>query len=161
MRKKKIKTFSVDESVYDELMGLFRDSNAEVSLSYFVDKSLKELLEYLRVIEDMKKGDIQYTVPMSYIIDNVVRSKHMTSIEVRGSDETSEEVEYEIKEWQNRYEAEKKNIPYKFYGFVKSGQFTLSKDKKYVLNIKTGRKYSVTDDGFVFDLKDEEEQGQA
>lgn len=161
MRKKKIKTFSVDENVYDELIGLFRDSNAEVSLSYFVDKSLKELLKYLRVLQDMKEGNDEYSVPMSYIIESVVRSKYITSLDVSYPEETAEEIKDEIGEWQNRYDAERKNIPYRFYGFVKTGKFALSKDKSYVVNLETGIKYTVSDSGMIYDIKDEEDKGRA
>ncbi len=38
MRKKKIKTFSVDADAYDALVAMFRESGAEVSVSYYVDK---------------------------------------------------------------------------------------------------------------------------
>ncbi len=159
MRKKRIKTFSVDERVYDELITFFRDSNVEVSLSYFVDKSLKELLKYLRVLHQMKQ-DERYTVPMSYIIDNVVRSKYISSLEVSGPEGTPEDIRDEIEEWQNRYEAERKSIPYKFYGLVKSGKFALSKDKKHVVNIKTGTKYTVSEEGFIHDYLEEEDKHQ-
>lgn len=156
MRKKNIKTFSVDVGAYDALVAMFRESNAEVSVSYYVDKCLKELARYLETMKAQKEQSKEYTVPMNFIIDRVVRSPIMSmadSIPLPGM--FVAEYEKEIYGWQQEYDAHTKNIPSQFWGFVKSGKFKLSADKRFVTNIESGRKYTLDEHGDIIEIVDD------
>jgi len=153
VRRKKIKTFSVDEDVYNELVLMFKENQAESSLSFYVDNSLKIFLHSIKRLFLEKKKDT-YTVPMSFIIDSMVRSKYLTSIDVIEPEDSVEAAKMEMKEWQNRYEAQNTSIPYKYYTVIKTGKFALSPDKKYVVKIETGQKFGVDDNGFMHGITD-------
>src|SRR5208283_4637414 len=94
----------------------------------------------------------EYTVPMSFIIERVVRSPIISM-----ADETPlpgmfvADMETEISGWQNEYEAHTKNMPSQLWGLVKSGKFTISADKKVATNIKSGRKYTLDESGDLVD----------
>ena len=158
MRKKHIKTFSVDENIYSELVEIFKKSEPEVSLSYFVDKCLKDLHRYLKHIEEERGKSDQYTVPMSFIIEEVVKAPIISLNDEIPLPGMSEYVLTEIDEWNAEYEARKMHIPRIFYRMVKSGKFELSPDRKYVTNIKTKVKYTLDQFGEIVDIKDEEVQ---
>ncbi len=159
MGKKKIKTFTVDEEVYNAVVAMFRESGAEVSVSHFLDKCLKELLDYLSVIErQRKKSPEKYTAPLSYIIESAAKSPMIAIMEY---DSTPGDPyvpgEFEADEYQMKYEAEKKSIPLRFYSWMFTGKMKLSPDRKYLVNVKTGKKYVPDEDGMMLrDAPDEE-----
>ena len=162
MRKKTIKTFSVDVGAYDALVAMFRESGAEVSVSYYVDKCLKELARYLETMKAQKGQTEECTVPMSFIIERVARSPILSM-----ADETplpgmfAADMETEIGGWQLEYEAHTRNMPSQLWGLVKSGKFTMSADKKVATNIKSGRKYTLDESGDLVEAaagKDTEEK---
>ena len=155
MRTKKIKAFSVDEKTYDELITKFKESGAEVSLSYYVDKCLKDLHMYLVAMEKGKKKSRQYNVPMSFIIEEVVKMPIISleyELPVPGM---RMDTFNEIDEWNAEYEARKMKIPRPFYRLIKSGKFELSADRKYITNIKTKIKYTIDQFGEIVSVPDD------
>lgn len=155
MGKKKIKTFTTDEEIYDAVVKMFKESEAEVSVSYYLDKCLKELHRYLERMKTEKEKSGEYTVPMKFIIERMVRSPIVSIDDTLPSPGMFIAEETDIWGWQQEYEAHTRNIPSQFYGFVKSGKFKLSNDKSYVINIKTGRKYAFDERGDIIELVDE------
>ena len=57
MATKKIKTFTVDEDIYNALVSMFKEYGADVSISYYLDGCLKDLLKYLRTLDDLRKRE--------------------------------------------------------------------------------------------------------
>ena len=157
MARKKIKTFSVEVEAYDALIAMFSESSAEVSVSYYVDKCLKELARYLKTMKTEKEQSEEYTVPLSFIIERVVRSPIMSlddSIPAPGM--FVKDYEREIYWWQQEYEAQIQKMPSQFWGLVKSGKFAISADKKVVTNLKSGFKYTLDEDGDIKAFLEEE-----
>ena len=156
MRTKKIKAFSVDEGTYNGLIEMFKKSGAETSLSYFVDKCLKDLHRYLKMIEEEKKKSDQYNVPMSFIIDETVRTPIISMYDEIPVPGMFKPTLTEIDEWQDEYESRKMKIPRIFYRMVKSGKFVLSADKKHVTNISNNIRYTLDQFGDIVDVVDKE-----
>lgn len=160
MEKKKIKSFTVNQETYDSLVAMFKEYDAEVSVSYYVDRCLKDVMEYLKTLDDLRKREIEkYSVPMSYIIDTIAREPKMSILEyddepgspyVAGKDE--------LEEVQIRYEAERKRIPLRFWRFLRTGHFKMAADKKHVINQKTGYAYSVDERGQPIDAPEYNEK---
>jgi hypothetical protein len=155
MRKKTIKTFSVDVDVYDALVAMFRESGAEVSVSYYVAKCLKELLRYLETMKGQKETSDEFTVPLSFIIERAVRSPIVsTADEIPYPGMSMADLESEISGWQWEYDAHTRKIPGQFWGFIKSGKFKLSPDKRFVTNIESGRKYTLDEHRDIIEIVD-------
>ena len=57
MATKKIKTFTVDEDIYNALVSMFKEYGADVSISYYLDGCLKDFLKYLRTLNDLRKRE--------------------------------------------------------------------------------------------------------
>jgi len=147
--KKKIKTFTVDQETYDALVSMFKEYDAEVSVSYYVDKCLKDLLEYLKTLDNLRKREKEkYSVPMSYVIDTIAREPKMSIIECEEPGAPYVEGSDELEEVQVRYEAERKRIPLRFWRFLRTGRFKMSVDNKNIVNKKTGYAYSLDESGF-------------
>jgi hypothetical protein len=70
---KKVKSFALEEEIYEDVSTLFKENYVDVNISYCVNKYLKELQSYLRAIEKELKGSSTFDVPMSYIIEQVTR----------------------------------------------------------------------------------------
>jgi len=104
-KTKKIKSFTLDEEPYEALFGLFKGNYVDVSLSYCLNKYIKEFLRYLETIQDeMDRGE--YTMPMSFVIETVARRPLFQVPDDRvseGSEESS--LIAEVKELQREYEA--------------------------------------------------------
>jgi hypothetical protein len=81
--KKKIKTFSVDEEIYNSLVSMLKESGVEVSLSYFVDKCLKGLYNQLKDIEKERQESDAGVVPMSFYINSIVRSELISTFNLQ------------------------------------------------------------------------------
>ena len=72
-KTKKIKSFTMDEEPYEALFGLFKGNYVDVSLSYCLNKYVKEFLRYLEAIQaEMERTD-EYTMPMSFVIETIAR----------------------------------------------------------------------------------------
>lgn len=70
---KKVKSFTMDEGPYEALFGMFKANYVDVSLSYCLNKYIKELLRYLEAIQGEMIRSGQYTMPMSFVIETVAR----------------------------------------------------------------------------------------
>lgn len=154
MRTKKIKAFSVDEKTYDELITIFRKSESEVSLSFFVDKCLKDLHRYLEHIEKNMKQSDHYTVPMSFIISEVVKAPIVSLYDEVPLPGMFQDVTTDLDEWQIEFDARNMKIPRIFYQLVRSGKFELSPDRKYVIDLKTKVKYTLDKFGELVEVQD-------
>ncbi|OPY00331.1 MAG: hypothetical protein A4E62_02372 [Syntrophorhabdus sp. PtaU1.Bin002] len=145
MAKKKVKTFTVDEETYDSLVTMFKENEAEVSVSHYVDRCLKDLLKYLKTLDELRRQKTErYTVPMSYVIDMVAREPKMTIFEYDDDpDAPFIAGEDELNEIQVRYEAEKKKIPLRFWRFLRTGRYKMSRDGEHIVNKRTGFAYNV------------------
>ena len=134
---KKIKTFTTDEEVYNRLISIFKKYKAETSISEYLNNKLKELLVYLEQIE-MGIKDYNYSIPMQFVIDEEVRYCRKSSV----LDEDKLLLHQVIDEIEDNYEADKKGIPREYYEWVKNeDRFELTKDKKFIIEKKTGKKY--------------------
>ena len=71
--RKKAKSFAVEEEQYDELFQLFKENYVEISISYCVNRYIKEFLEYLKKIKKELNKDASYTVTMPFIIETIAR----------------------------------------------------------------------------------------
>jgi hypothetical protein len=70
---KKVKSFAMEEHPYEELFQMFKDSYAEVNISYCLNKYVKDLYRYLNPIQEKLKKSTEYNVPMSFIIETTAR----------------------------------------------------------------------------------------
>jgi hypothetical protein len=142
MGKKKIKTFTVDEETYNSLVLMFKEYDAEVSVSYYVNACLKDLLNYLKTLDDLRKQEKEtYSVPMSYVIDTIAREPKMSVLEYEDPVTPYVAGRDELDEIQVRYEAERKKIPLRFWRYLRTGAFRMSTDNKHVVNKRTGYAY--------------------
>jgi hypothetical protein len=140
---KQIKTFTVDDEIYRRLVSKFKDHKPATSISLFLNNRLKELLDY---IEQIEKGikESSLTIPMSFVIDEVVKGPVYAR---KLSDEPDEEgdplsrLDYELMHLEEWYEADKQGIPRELYEWYKLGGYVLSKDKKFLIEKDTGRKF--------------------
>jgi hypothetical protein len=71
--RKKAKSFAVDEEAYNELNEIFKENYVEVSISYCINRYIKEYLSYLKTVRKEIQQDSSYTVPMSFIIETMAR----------------------------------------------------------------------------------------
>jgi hypothetical protein len=142
---KKIKSFTVDEAAYKELITLFKKYQVDVSLSYYVDRCLKSLAEDLQDMERGLEGS-SYTVPMAYIIERTVKPTTFPA-ELEGHDEheVSEEelLSLSLEDWQATYESEKRRVPKSIYNWLRSGNYELTPDRKYLIHKVSGKKYLI------------------
>jgi hypothetical protein len=152
---KKIKSFTVDEDVYNRLVSIFKENRAETSISLYLNNNLKSLLELL---EDLEKGikEMNYSIPMSYIIDEIVKNSEYSG---RLSSEPYEEkllvsdLEMALNDWQKSYDADQKGIPYEYYDMIQTGKYVLSKDKKFIIEKETGKKYISQDNNRFMEVR--------
>ncbi|MGD0489108.1 MAG: hypothetical protein ABSB94_18215 [Syntrophorhabdales bacterium] len=110
---KKVKSFAMEEEPYEELFRIFKDSDAEVNISYCMNKYVKDLLRYLKPISQALKESSDYNVPMAFIIDTKAREplfKFLDGEASPGADESS--LAQELRELQEKYDEHiKKNPP--------------------------------------------------
>lgn len=110
---KKVKSFAMEEEPYEELFKIFKDSYAEVNISYCMNKYVKDLLRYLKPISQALKGSSDYNVPMAFIIETKAREplfKFLDGDPSPGADESS--LAQELRELQGKYDEHiKKNPP--------------------------------------------------
>lgn len=137
---KQIKSFTVDEEVYNRIITMIKKYKAKTSLSLFVNYELQRLLTYL---EDIEKGlkDMGVSVPMSFVIDDFIKMnenpKRLSSVPDSDDDPVSE-LEFQVTLLEEKYKADKEGIPRDFYQWLKGGNFILSNDKKYLVDKKDG-----------------------
>ena len=139
---KKIKSFTVDEDIYNSLVNKFKENKVDASVSLYLNNCLKNLLMYLEFIErKLSRGN--YTVPMSFVIKEMVQNPH---IFIPGEGHEPEDanfiVQMTMEEWQNDYDADQQGIPRDVYKYVREGAgFVLSANKRYVIDPRTGEKF--------------------
>lgn len=140
---KKIKSFTVDEDIYNRLVSMFKKYGAETSISMYLNNEVKWILERL---EDLEKGikEMNCSIPMSYIIDKTVRNSDRSGKLAREPYQEEvpvSELELALEDWQKSYDADQKGIPYEYYDWVQMGNYVLSKDKKFLIEKATGKRY--------------------
>jgi hypothetical protein len=140
---KQIKSFTVDDEIYRRLVSKFKKYKPETSVSLFLNNRLNELLDF---IEDVEKGMKKYSfsIPMSFVIDEAVKG---TVYGKKLSDELDEEGDpapelwHKLKFLEEWYEADKQGVPRELYRWYKFGGYVVSKDKKFLIEKDTGRKF--------------------
>jgi len=120
--RKTAKSFAVEEEQYEKLFKLFRENYVEVSISYCVNRYIREFLEYLSAIQTALQKGSSYTVPMTYIIEMVAREPIFKKFDTEAG------VIEEVKELQKKYETYIRKNPDKETEFdkdsiVKDGSF--------------------------------------
>ena len=105
--RKKAKSFAVEEETYNQLSEIFKENYVEVSISYCINKYMKDLLEYLQSIKKELQDNDSFTVPMAFIIENVARD---TLFEKFDSQQSTYE---EITKYQEIYNVYTKKHPEK------------------------------------------------
>ena len=153
---KKIKSFTVDEDVYNRLVSMFKKHGAETSISMYLNNQVKWLIERL---EDLEKGikEMNYSIPMSFVIDKIVTDSERSG---RLSNEPDQEgipiseLEMDLNDFQESYEAHEKCIPELYYGLLQTGNYLLSKDKNFVIEKKTGKKYISLKKGELMEIRE-------
>jgi hypothetical protein len=138
---KAIKSFTVDGDIYNDLVKMFKVSDAKVSLSLFVNNCLKELGGLLKKVDKELKENKDYTVTMSFIIKSIVESKDILGVGKDWPNDLPEKIDYLLHDWQEDYEAYEKKIPIEFYTYLTTGLYILSPNKKYLIEKKTGKKF--------------------
>lgn len=148
--RKKAKSFAVEEEQYDKLFKLFRENYVEISISYCINKYIKEFLEYLNLVQSELKRDSSYTVPMTYIIETVAREPVFKKFD------TESAIKEEVKELQKKYETYIRKNPEKESAFdkdsiVKDGSFLkyLKVIMKMIVVEETKEGRELTDDEIV------------
>ena len=148
--RKKAKSFAVEEEQYDRLFTLFRENYVEISISYCVNRYIKEFLEYLNAVQNELKKDTSYTVPMTYIIETIAREPIFKKFD------TESATKEEVKELQKKYETYIRKNPGMESAFdkeniVKDGSFLkyLEAIIKMIVVEETKLRRELTDDEFV------------
>jgi len=148
--RKTAKSFAVEEEQYDKLFKLFRENYVEVSISYCVNRYIKEFLEYLDAVQTTLKKDSSYTVPMTYIIEMVAREPIFKKFD------TESAVNEEVRELQKKYETYIRKNPgmeteLDKESIVKDGSFFkyLKAIMKMIVVEETKRGRELTDDEMV------------
>lgn len=155
---KKIKSFTVDEDIYNGLVSMFKRYDTGVSVSLYINNRLRGLFEGLTQLERALKAYENFTVPMGYIINQIVNGlpkradieipekwdKEIRSTKEKEEEQSGDPEEYtvmELEEYQTRYDAEKAGVPYELFKYTVHGTFELSKDKRYLIHKRTGEQF--------------------
>ena len=136
---KKIKSFTIDEDAYNDMVRMFKQYDVDVSVSLYVDGCIKALISELKKLEAVYKGvKPKPEVPFLYIINSLVFRRGLRQKEYEISDDEVDSLMYNVLSWDEEYKAEKRGYTKFMYQILQSGS-KLSKDKKYVLNKKSGK----------------------
>jgi hypothetical protein len=138
---KKIKSFTVDGDAYDLLVRLFKAAGVEVSVSMFVNNCLEELSNILSSVDKLRTQSKEYTVPMSFIIRSIVKDNEILGIGKDIPYDWEDKYELVLHGWQEEYEAQQQKIPVEFIPLLKGGLYSLSSNKRYLIEKKTGKRY--------------------
>lgn len=105
-KTKKVKSFTIDEGPYNELFTMFKENYVDVSLSFCLNKYIKELALYLQAVRRELSSEEGYTVPMSFVIETVTREPIFQVPEDRLIGESGESaLRTEVGELQKKYDA--------------------------------------------------------
>jgi hypothetical protein len=96
--RKKVKSFALEDGPYEKLFDMFKENYIEISISYCINKYIKEFLEYLKSVQTELNKDRSITVPMSFIIETVARQPVFKRFESEIG------IKEEVKGLQRRYE---------------------------------------------------------
>jgi hypothetical protein len=138
---KQIRSFTVDKKICDSIVKLFKKYKVEISLSSYVDGCLKELLSLLEDCEAIIESHgrfKEYEGMMAVMAERVVyredRISHDQNVNLLLTilDDLKEEIE-----------ARKMNYSVELYKFAILDGFKMSKDKKYLFDKTTGRKFTI------------------
>ncbi len=115
---KKVKSFALEEEIYEDVSSLFKENYVDVNISYCVNKYLKELQSYLRSIEKELKDTSGFDVPMSYIIEQVTREPIFPVLSATVHTGMSESpLHGKVMEFQRNYDTKIKRYPEKAIQF--------------------------------------------
>ncbi len=102
---KKIKSFTVDVEAYEGLMGILKESEIDPSVSFFLDKLIKELLNYLKTVKEGLSQSALHTVPFSFIVNSIATTPTFRIFEDEpASGEAKSSLSDELDTWQKKYE---------------------------------------------------------
>ena len=102
---KKVKSFTMDEEPYEALFKMFKENYVDVSISYFLNKAIKELVVYLQGIQSELNRSPELKVPMPYIIETVVREPLYKYLDEELSEGMTESLlKREVKELKRKYD---------------------------------------------------------
>lgn len=104
---KKVRTFTVDVGPYDALVALFKEHKGEASVSFCLDRYIKEALAYFQSIKEGLSGSTAYTVPFSFIVEAAAKTPKFKDLSKgSGAGDTPSAVTAELDEWQRAYDEE-------------------------------------------------------
>lgn len=109
--RKKAKSFAVEEETYTQLSEIFKENYVEVSISYCINKFMKDLLEYLQSVKAELKNNASCTVPLAFIIENVARDTLFKKFD------TKQAIQEEIEKYQEIYNVYTKKNPDKIQNY--------------------------------------------
>jgi len=138
---KKVKGFNVDDDIYNSLIQMIKKYKVDVSLSAYVNDQLKRLLGDLQVVEEALKDDKRFTVPISFIIDKIFGEREEMAFKGEEGLGKEDVILFELRDWQDDYESQRRRIPVVFVQMLKGGLYELSPDKRYLIEKETGKKY--------------------
>lgn len=145
---RKIKTFNVDEDVYNGLLSMFKKYEINASLSSFVNNCLIEVLSHIQEVEALKQKHPDYKVPMSFVISEMTKSlgnkkTMLPLLMISGTKHGYQELydDLFLTKWEDEYEAQKLGIPVEMYFYIKEGGYLLAPNKQYLIHEKTGKKF--------------------
>jgi hypothetical protein len=106
MMRKKVKSFTIEEGPYEQLFKLFKENYVDVSISYCLNKYIKDFLAYLQAIEAHLKASDKFSIPMSFVIETAAREPVFRVVTERVAGEGVDSiVEAEAWDLQKRYDA--------------------------------------------------------
>lgn len=182
---KKVKSFNTEEEAYNSLFSMFKQYKSNESISSFLEECIKDLLGYLKEMEEGLKGTENFEKIMKIVIDKTVKSFFINKpsgqyhksgehyglnvldgepeiIPVLTADrledmewdksgneimkEKDKEMEEDKKKselqfWKDEFEANEKGIPKSFVKFLRTGEYELSKSKRFIIEKETGDRY--------------------
>jgi|GEM_PF-953015 hypothetical protein len=109
---KKVKSFAMEEEPYEELFRIFKDSDAEVNISYCMNKYVKDFLRYLKPIMQVLEASPDYNLPLAFIIETKAREplfKYLDGDPSPGAEDSS--LSQELRELQGKYDEHIKRNP--------------------------------------------------
>lgn len=101
---KKVMSFTLDKEPYEALFKMFKENYVDVSISYFLNKAIKELLAHLQYVQaELTRSGLK--VPMSYVIETAVRGTLFKALDGEPAEGMSESpLQREAREYQRKYD---------------------------------------------------------
>lgn len=109
--RKKVKSFAIDEEPYENLSSKFKENYVDVTISYCLNKHIKELLQYIEMVQKGIEAS-SHTIPMAFVIESVARERVVRVLEPeRRPGEPESSLDRELNELQGKYDAHIKRNP--------------------------------------------------